>query len=285
MWLFGNTSFIKYQKYFYYLYFSPKKKKCCIIDAVWDFDYYSCRFSTKIIDKMVEFINENKYQLEYILETHVHADHISGMNVLKEKLGGKIAVGSGITAVQKHWKKVYNLDIKDDGSQFDQLLKEGDELYVGDVKIIVWETTGHTPDSISFYIPNRCIIVGDTVFQPDCTTARCDFPSGSPIALYKSVQRILSLDDSIIVYVGHDYPKGERGFQFLSTVKQQKEENPHCKINEEEFVKTRTERDKTLGPPNLLFPSVQININAGKLPEQEGNNISFLKIPINFYKK
>ena len=256
-----------------------------IIDPVWDYDPGASKLSTTSVDEILSYVNDNKLNVHYILETHAHADHISGAQVLKQKIpNAKIGIGAKITDVQKVFKTFFNLnsDFNTNGNQFDILLTEDDILKAGSIEIKTLFTPGHTPACSSFIIED-CAFVGDAIFMPDSGTGRCDFPAGSADDLYVSVhKKLYALPDSTRVFVGHDYMPNDRELQFESTIGEQKEKNIQLKAHttREEFVVFRTTRDKTLEAPKLILPSVQINIAAGLLPVAESNGEQYLKIPI-----
>ncbi len=268
-----------------YVVFDPSSKDAVVLDPVWDYDPAASKVSTKSAEEVLDFIKGNELKVHYILETHAHADHISGAQVLKEKLPDvKIGIGANITKVQEVFKGVFNLnpEFQTDGSQFDLLLKEGEPLKAGTLTIETMYTPGHTPACAS-YVIGDAVFTGDALFMPDYGTGRCDFPAGNAEDLYVSVHdKIYSLPDETRVFTGHDYMPGGRPVAFESTIKEQKENNIHIKATttREEFVEFRTSRDRTLAAPRLLLPSVQVNIDAGKLPAPENNGVSYLKMPI-----
>ncbi len=261
-------------------------KKCAIVDSVLDFNSNSGRTSSHAANKIIEYIIQQELSCDWILETHAHADHITACEHIKGKLHARSGVSEGIVGVQNFFSsKVFNLSnkFKCDGSQFNRLWKDGDVFQVGSVEVHVMNTPGHTPDSVSYYVPSHGIVfVGDTIFAPDIGSARCDFPSGSAEVLWESVQRLLALPDGTKLYLCHDYPI-DREYQWMTTVEEQKKRNIHFngKISKEEYITLRNTRDKTLEQPRLIIPSIQVNINAGKLPEPDPNGIVFLKIPVN----
>eukprot|EP01132_Coremiostelium_polycephalum_P007592 gene7592-9336_t len=264
--------------------------KCAILDSVLNYAANSGKTSTTSIDKVLEVIESKKYNVEWILESHIHADHLSAAYYLKSKYPqAKTAIGHGAKTVQKTFKTIYNLDhdFPVDGSQFDRLFKEGDSFNIGSLAVQVFETPGHTPSCISYYIVDDSVFVGDTMFMPDVGSARCDFPNGSASTLFDSMKKILSLPEYVKVYVCHDYPPQGREIGFETTIGDQRKLNKHVKdgITKEEFVEMRTARDATLKAPQLLLPSIQVNINAGVLPKPEENGISYLKIPLNYLKQ
>lgn len=222
--------------------------------------------------------------MEWILETHAHADHLSAAPYLRDRLGGKIAIGDHISTVQGVFKKVFNLEesFLTDGSQFDYLLKDDEEIRVGNLTLKALFVPGHTPACMAYQIGDA-IFVGDTMFMPDVGTARCDFPGGNANTLYKSVQKILSFPPETRLFMCHDYPPNGRPVQFETTVAEERKSNIHMHdgISEDEFVKMRTKRDATLEMPVLILPSIQVNIRAGEMPPKEANGIAYLKIPLN----
>ncbi len=257
---------------------------CAIIDSVLDYDAKSGRTRTTSADKVVAYVQENKLRVEWILETHAHADHITAAPYLKQKLGGKVAIGHQITAIQKVFKGVFNLeaDFKQDGSQFDTLLKDDEEFRIGDLTAKVLAVPGHTPACVAYQVGDA-VFVGDTLFMPDVGTARCDFPGGDAKALYASTRKLLSLPAQTRLFMCHDYPPNNRPVAYETTVAEQRAKNIHVHdgISEAQFVQMRTQRDATLDMPVLILPAVQINIRAGAMPPKEGNGIAYLKIPIN----
>lgn len=267
-----------------YVVSDPASGRAAIIDPVLDFDPASGRTSTVSADKVVAFVKENKLTIDWILETHVHADHISGAPFLKEQLGGQTAIGRGVTAVQSTFKSVFNLsDLAADGSQFDHLFDDGDTFDIGSIRARVTATPGHTPACVTYVIGNTAF-VGDTLFMPDFGTARTDFPGGSAAQLYRSIQKIFALPDDTRLFMCHDYKApGRDEFAWETTVAAQRDGNIHINkgVSEQAFVDTREGRDRQLGMPKLLLPAIQVNIRAGRLPDPENNDIHYLKIPIN----
>ena len=257
---------------------------CAIIDSVLDYDPKSGRTTTTSAEKVVEYVNEHKLKVAWILETHAHADHFSAAPYLKKHSGGKIAIGDHITQVQKVFKGIFNLEteFKDDGSQFDHLLADDEEFKVGDLFGKVLFVPGHTPACVAYQLGDA-VFVGDTLFMPDVGTARCDFPGGDARTLYASTRRILSLPAETRLFMCHDYPPNDRPVAFETTVAEQSAKNIHAHdgITEHQFVEMRTKRDATLEMPVLILPAVQINIRAGELPPTEANGVSYLKIPLN----
>ena len=257
---------------------------CAIIDSVLDYDPKSGRTTTTSAEKVVEYVKELQLKVEWILETHAHADHVSAAPYLKQHLGGKIAIGDHITQVQKVFKGIFNLEteFKQDGSQFDQLLASDEEFKVGELVGKVLFVPGHTPACVAYQFGDA-VFVGDTMFMPDVGTARCDFPGGDARTLYASTRKILSLPAQTRLFMCHDYPPTERPIAFETTVAEQRAKNIHVHdgITEAQFVEMRTKRDATLEMPVLILPAVQINIRAGELPPKEANGVSYVKIPLN----
>jgi len=267
-----------------YLLYDEESLEAAIIDPVLDFDYASGRVKTHFIEQQVAELKRLKLTLRWILDTHAHADHISGAHYLKEMAGGTIAIGEGITQVQRHFMPLFDMEKRypADGSQFDKLLKDGEKLSLGSRQIHVIATPGHTPDSVSYIIENNAF-VGDTIFMPDSGSARCDFPGGDAKQLYNSIQKLFALGDETMLYMCHDYqPKG-RELAYKVTVAQQKAENIQINetVNQAEYVEKRTKRDAELTYPRYILPSIQLNILAGALPEEESNGIAYIKLPLN----
>lgn len=265
-----------------------KNKQCAVIDPVLDFDAKSGHTNTADVDTVIEFVREHDWELVYIIETHAHADHLSGAIHLKETLGGQLVMGRHITEVQKIFKQIFNFDtsFRTDASQFDILTDEGDTLALGDITITAMHVPGHTPADMAYIAADdekTVVFVGDTLFAPDVGTARCDFPGGDAKTLYHSIQRLLALDEDTVMYLCHDYPSKGRKHCPTTSVAAQKLGNIHVKdgINEAEFVQMRERRDATLAMPRLIIPSVQVNIDAGHLPQPEDNGVRYLKVPIN----
>ena len=266
-----------------YIVHSGVGSACAIIDSVLDYDPKSGRTSTTSADKVVAYVQANQLQVAWILETHAHADHVSAAPYLKKHLGGKTAIGTRITQVQKVFKGIFNLEtsFKEDGSQFDQLLDSDEEFKVGELIGKVLFVPGHTPACVAYQFGDA-VFVGDTLFMPDVGTARCDFPGGDAQALYVSTRKILSLPPETRLFMCHDYPPNDRTISFETTVAEQRAKNIHVHdgITEAQFVEMRTKRDATLDMPVLILPAVQINIRAGELPPKESNGVSYLKIPL-----
>ena len=266
-----------------YVVYESEGLACIVIDSVLNYDPKSGRTKTESADEVIAFIKEHRLHLEWILETHAHADHLTAAPYIQEKLGGKIAIGDHITTVQGVFKGVFNLDdLAVDGSQFDVLIKEGEPISFGNLSFKASYVPGHTPACMAYEIGDS-IFVGDTLFMPDVGTARCDFPGGSASNLYRSIQSILKYPPSTKLYMCHDYPPNGRAPEYQSTVADQKKNNIHVHdgITEEQFVAMRTKRDAGLEMPVLILPSIQVNIRAGHMPKAEGNGTAYLKIPLN----
>lgn len=267
-----------------YVVYDSNTKDSIIIDSVLDYDPGSSKTSMVSVDKVYNFIKENDLKVHLIMETHAHADHLSGAPELKKRFpSAKTAISEKITLVQSTFSKIFNFKgFKNDGSQFDVLLKDGQIVEAGNIKIKIIATPGHTPACTSFLI-NDMVFTGDSLFMPDFGTGRCDFPAGDAGVMYDSIKnKLYTLPDSTKVYTGHDYQPGGRELKFQSTIGEEKEKNIHLKkdTTKEAYVDFRTARDKTLAAPNLLLQSVQVNINAGHFPSQEDNGVSYLKMPI-----
>lgn len=268
-----------------YVVRDPEGSACAVIDSVLDFDYASGRTDTRSADAVVEFIRDQGLDLHWVLETHVHADHLSAAPYLQERLGGQIGIGERITVVQDTFGKIFNegTRFQRDGSQFDRLFRDGDSFMIGQLRGDVMHTPGHTPACLTYVIGDAAF-VGDTLFMPDFGTARCDFPGGSAETMFDSVQRILALPDETRIFVGHDYKApGREDYAWESTVGDQRARNVHVGAGKsrEDFVALRTARDATLAMPKLIIPSLQVNMRAGHMPEPEENGKSYLKVPIN----
>ncbi|HET9240614.1 MAG TPA: MBL fold metallo-hydrolase [Oligoflexus sp.] len=268
-----------------YVVYDEQSRDAVIIDPVWDYDPAASRLSSASAEEVAAFVKDKSLKVHYILETHAHADHVSGSQILKGFYPeAKVGIGAHITEVQKVFKGVFDLDASfpTDGSQFDILLEENQILKAGTLEIRTIFTPGHTPACAS-YVIGEAVFTGDALFMPDYGTGRCDFPAGSAAALYESVhEKLYSLPDHYKVFVGHDYLPGGRKLQFQSTIGQEKAHNIqlNAKTTREEFVHFRSTRDRSLSAPKLLLPSVQINIDAGHLPQPAANGVPYLKIPI-----
>jgi glyoxylase-like metal-dependent hydrolase (beta-lactamase superfamily II) len=268
-----------------YVVQDPQGSACAIVDSVLDFDYSSGRTDTKSADAIIAFVKENDLDVQWLLETHVHADHLSAAPYLQQALGGKIGIGDRIQVVQDTFGKVFNegTEFQRDGSQFDKLFVEGDSFHIGQMRADVLHTPGHTPACLT-YVVGDAAFVGDTLFMPDFGTARCDFPGGSSEQLYDSVQKILALPDETRIFVGHDYKApGRDTYAWETTVGEQKAKNVHVggDATKERFVEMRDARDATLAMPKLIIPSLQVNMRAGQMPPADKDGKVFLKVPVN----
>jgi len=268
-----------------YILKDPASRAAAIIDSVLDFDAAAGRTDTKAADGLIAYVREHDLKVDWLLETHVHADHLSAAPYLKEKLGGRIAIGANITVIQDVFGKVFNAgtEFERDGSQFDALFNDGDRIRIGEMTGTAMHTPGHTPACMT-YVFGDAAFIGDTLFMPDFGTARADFPGGSARDLYRSIKRILALPPETRLFLCHDYKApGRDTFQWETTVGEQRASNIHVRdgVSEDEFVAMREARDKTLGMPKLIIPSIQVNMRAGDLPEPEGNGVRYLKVPLN----
>jgi glyoxylase-like metal-dependent hydrolase (beta-lactamase superfamily II) len=266
-----------------YVVSDPATRQAAIIDPVLDFDAASGRTATKSADEVIAFVEAEQLDVLWILETHVHADHLSGAPYLRRKLGGTTAIGNNVSTVQETFKSVFNLkDLATDGSQFDHRFKADDTFRIGEIEARVIATPGHTPACVTYVIGDAAF-VGDTLFMPDFGTARTDFPGGSATRLYDSIQRILALPDDTRLFMCHDYKAPDRDeFAWETTVAEQRAHNVHINdaVSKDEFVSLREERDSQLGMPKLILPSLQVNLRAGNLPDPEDNDVRYLKIPL-----
>lgn len=268
-----------------YVVACPETRKCAIIDPVLDFDEKSASTATLNADKILALVAEHRYEVEWILDTHPHADHFSAASYLKEKTGAPIAIGEKLRDVQKLWNGFYNRpNAPADGSQWDRLFADGDEFSVGNIPARVMFSPGHTLASITYVIGDAAF-VHDTLFMPDSGTARADFPGGCARQLWNSIQDILALPDETRIFTGHDYQPGGREPRWESTVAEQKAKNIHISVHktEEAYVAAREARDRTLPMPKLILYALQINTNAGRLPEPEDNGVRYLKVPMNLF--
>ena len=269
---------------FTYVVSDPETRVCVVIDPVLDYDPKSGRTRTQSAQQVIDYITNNQLRLEWILETHAHADHLTAAKCLQNELGGKIAIGEKVQKVQDVFKGIFNLgeEFKPNGSQFDYLLKDGETISFGNLGIESIAVPGHTPACLAYKVGDA-IFVGDTLFPPDVGTARCDFPGGDASTLYKSIKKILSYPDSTNLYMCHDYPPTDRQVIDKTTVGEQRANNIHMHdgVTEDQFVQMRKTRDATLEVPVLLLPSIQVNIRAGTMPPKEDNGTSYMKIPIN----
>ncbi|MBA1240989.1 MBL fold metallo-hydrolase [Stutzerimonas stutzeri] len=267
-----------------YVVSDPVTRQCALIDSVLDYDAASGRTSHTSAERLIAYVREHELKVQWLLETHVHADHLSAAPYLKQQLGGQLAIGDRITVVQDTFGKLFNAgtDFATDGRQFDHLFHDGDTFQVGDVQARAIHTPGHTPACMTYVIGDAAF-VGDTLFMPDYGTARCDFPGGDARMLYQSIQKLFALPGDTRVFMCHDYKApGREEFLYETTIAAERESNVHVHsgITEDQFVAMRTERDATLGMPTLILPSVQINMRGGELPSPESNGTRYLKIPL-----
>ena len=266
-----------------YVVSDPSTGRAAIIDPVLDYNPEAGRTSTTSADEVIAYVTDNNLGVDWILETHVHADHLSGAPYLRDKLGGKTAIGASVTAVQETFKGVFNIkDLATDGSQFDHLFTDGETFKVGDIDAHIIATPGHTPACVTYVIGDSAY-VGDTLFMPDFGSARTDFPGGSAPQLYDSIQKILALPDATRLFMCHDYKApGRDKYAWETSVAEQRAANIHIsdKVSKDQFVEMRERRDSELGMPKLILPSLQVNLRAGHLPDPEDNDIRYLKIPL-----
>jgi glyoxylase-like metal-dependent hydrolase (beta-lactamase superfamily II) len=268
-----------------YVVTDPATRRCAIVDSVLDYDPKAGRTSYASADRIIEYVQNEGLEVEWLLETHVHADHLSAAPYLQEQLGGKLAIGDNIRTVQDTFGKVFNAgtEFARDGSQFDHLFTDGETYQVGEIEARALHTPGHTPACMTHVIGDAGF-VGDTIFMPDFGTARCDFPGGDARTLFRSIQKIMALPDDTRLFMCHDYlPDSRSDYAWETTVGEQRKNNIHVHegVSEEDFVQMRTERDKKLQMPRLILPSVQVNMRAGHMPPAEDNGVSYLKIPLN----
>ncbi|SOC00823.1 MBL fold metallo-hydrolase [Stappia indica] len=267
-----------------YVVQDPGSKACAVVDSVMDIDYAAGRISYESADRIIDFVRENGLTVDWLIETHVHADHLSGAPYLQEKLGGRIGIGENIRLVQDTFGKVFNegTEFQRDGSQFDHLFRDGDTYTVGNMTCFAMHTPGHTPACMTHVMGNAAF-VGDTLFMPDGGTARADFPGGDAHELYRSIRKVLSLPDETRLFMCHDYGPNGREIRWETTVGEERKHNIHVRdgVTEEEFVAMRQARDATLDMPKLIIPSIQVNMRAGKLPPKDDSGRTFLKVPVN----
>ena len=267
-----------------YVVSDPATLRAAVIDPVLDYDFKSGHTSTGSADQVLAYLTEHTLQVDWILETHAHADHLSGARDLQQRVGGRIAIGENIRAVQATFKKLYNLErsFLPDGSQFDHLFKDGETFRIGEVEATAMLVPGHTPADMAYLI-DGAVFVGDTLFMPDVGSARADFPGGDAHQLYRSMHRLLALPPETTMYVCHDYPPATREPRWQTTVAEQRAHNIHVHdgIGEDAFVVMRQARDATLEVPTLILPSIQVNVRAGALPPADENGVSYLRIPLN----
>ena len=269
-----------------YVVSDPVSRRCAIIDPVLDLDYPSGTLTTEIADQLIAYVRAQDLSVDYIIETHVHADHLTSALYLQKKLGGKILIGAQITTVQETFASVYNepSDFPVNGSQFDVMVGDGDRFMLGGIECHAFHVPGHTPACMA-YLFGDALFAGDTLFMPDGGTARCDFPGGDAKTLFHSIKRLLTLPSETRMFVCHDYQPNDRELQYETTVGMQRAENIHVNDNvtEESFVSMRETRDATLGMPTLILPSLQVNIRAGHLPPADTDGKLFLRVPINVF--
>lgn len=269
-----------------FVVWDEKTKDAVVIDPVLDYDPLASQTSVDSVRELLAFVKKEGLKLHWILETHAHADHLSGSQYLKAKTGAGVVIGEHIQVVQKTFKGIFDLsdDFATDGSQFDKLVKEGDVIEAGTLKIGVIETPGHTPACVTFHVGDA-LFTGDALFMDDYGTGRCDFPAGSAAALYDSIQKLYRLPDETRVFVGHDYQPGGREVLWETTIGKSKQNNPQLSgsTSKAEFVKMREARDATLRPPRLIFQSVQVNVDAGHLPKAHANGKRYLNVPLNLF--
>lgn len=267
-----------------YVVKDPASSACAVVDSVMDIDYAAGRITYDHADEIIAHISDNQLKLEWLIETHVHADHLSGAPYIQRQLGGKLGIGEKITVIQETFGKIFNegTEFQRDGSQFDMLFKDGDTYKIGEMTAMVMCTPGHTPACMVHVIGNATF-TGDTLFMPDSGSARADFPGGDAATLYDSIQKVLALPDNMRLFMCHDYGQNGREIQWETTVGEEKEHNIHVGggKSKDEFVKFRTERDAQLAMPKLIIPSLQVNMRAGQLPPSDETGRTFLKVPVN----
>ena len=267
-----------------YVVWEHAGRHAAVIDPVLDYDFRSGHTGTASADRLLAYLREHALQLEWILETHAHADHLSGARHVQQHAGGKIAIGENIRVVQATFGKLFNFEraFLPDGSQFDHLFKDGEVFRIGEVEVTAWLVPGHTPADMA-YLVDGAVFVGDTLFMPDLGSARADFPGGDARQLYASMRRLLELPPETAMYVCHDYPPASRQPGWQTTVAQQRAHNIHVRdgIGADEFVAMRTARDATLDVPTLILPSIQVNVRGGRLPPADDNGVAYLRIPVN----
>lgn len=274
---------------FSYVVNDPQTDCCAVIDSVLNYDASSASTSTESADQIIQYVGDHQLKVEWILETHVHADHLTASQYLKSKLGGKVAMSQKISIVQETFSAIYGIDIKyfNTHQTFDYLFKDNEHFSIGNMDAFNLPTPGHTPACLS-YVIGDAVFVGDTLFMPDYGTARCDFPKGSADTLFDSVQALYELPDQTRVFLCHDYkPEGRSEYCYETSINAQKKSNIHidAKTRRQDFVNMRQARDAALAMPKLILPSIQINMDAGRFPEPESNGIRYLKLPLNFFKQ
>ncbi|WP_339528357.1 MBL fold metallo-hydrolase [Pseudomonas mucidolens] len=268
-----------------YVVYEEDGGPCAIVDSVLNYDPAAGRTDTTQADRVIAFVREHRLQVQWLLETHAHADHLSAAPYLRRELGGRIAIGQFISQVQHVFKRLFNLEpeFRVDGSQFDHLFAPDEVFHIGNLKVRALHVPGHTPADMAYLIDDQLILVGDTLFMPDVGTARCDFPGGDARQLYASMRKLLAFPPQTQLYVCHDYPPEGRSAKCLTSVAEQRAGNIHVHdgVDEAQFVAMRTQRDAGLGMPTLLLPAIQVNVRAGHMPPAEDNGVVYLKIPLN----
>lgn len=271
-----------------YVVSDPATRAAAIIDPVLDYDFKSGETGTRSADEMLAYLGREGLKVDWILETHAHADHLSAARYLQERVGGRVAIGENITKVQEVFRKLYNLErtFLPDGSQFDHLFKDRERFRIGDLEMTALLVPGHTPADMA-YLMDDAVFVGDTLFMPDVGTARADFPGGDARQLYRSIRRLLDLPPGTRMFVCHDYPPGGRAPGWETSVAEQRLKNIHVHddVTEEAFVEMRHKRDATLDMPTLILPAIQVNVRGGQLPPADDNGIAYLRIPVNALRK
>ncbi|MBA5778881.1 MBL fold metallo-hydrolase [Stappia sp. F7233] len=267
-----------------YVVKDPDSNACAVVDSVMDIDYAAGRISHESADRVIDFIRQRGLKLEWLIETHVHADHLSGAPYIQDKLGGRLGIGDKITVVQETFGKIFNegTEFQRDGSQFDRLFRDGDTYTIGGLTCFAMHTPGHTPACMTHVIGDAAF-VGDTLFMPDGGTARADFPGGDARELYRSIKKVLALPSEMRLFMCHDYGPNGRDIRWETTVAEERDNNIHVRdgVSEDEFVRMRTERDATLAMPRLIIPSIQVNMRAGHLPPKDDSGKTYLKVPVN----
>lgn len=267
-----------------YVVWDHATRRAAVIDPVLDYDFKSGHTGTRSVDRVLAYLTQHDLQVDWILETHAHADHLSGARHLQSRVGGRIAIGENIRVVQETFRKIFNLErtFLPDGSQFDHLFRDGETFRIGDTEATALLVPGHTPADMA-YVIDGSVFVGDTLFMPDVGSARADFPGGDAHQLYRSMRRLLDLPPQTVMYVCHDYPPASRRPRWQTTVAEQRAHNIHVRdgIGEDAFVALRTARDATLDMPTLILPSIQVNVRGGQLPPPDNNGVAYLRIPLN----
>lgn len=267
-----------------YVVWDHATRRAAVIDPVLDYDFKSGHTATRSVDRVLAYLTQHDLQVDWILETHAHADHLSGARHLQSRVGGRIAIGENIRVVQETFRKIFNLErtFLPDGSQFDHLFRDGETFRIGDTEATALLVPGHTPADMA-YVIDGSVFVGDTLFMPDVGSARADFPGGDAHQLYRSMRRLLDLPPQTVMYVCHDYPPASRTPRWQTTVAEQRAHNIHVRdgISEDAFVALRTARDATLDMPTLILPSIQVNVRGGQLPPPDNNGVAYLRIPLN----